>query len=437
MAGTNEHLKALSNRPSKLFVETTTRCNLRCPICLKQSGNDNRAEGDLSLDLFSRLEAAFPALDALILNGIGEPTLHPNLETFIRRARALMPAGGLIGFQSNGVFINERRASSLINAGLDRICLSVEACSKELFETLRLGGEADVISRALSSLQSAKKKTGRMEVQVGIEFVCTRSNIDELPSVLQWAAGLGATFAIVSQLLPYNPITVGEATYDTNTSSALDFLQSWLQRARRTRLDLRRYPDLFMKPKRSSPEEEVVALVREMVADAYNKGVSLHVDRLLRRDADYLEHVSQVFSESSEVAKDGGLALELPEVVPRGQRRCDFVEEGSAFISWDGKIHPCYFLWHQGRCYLGGCAKNVEPVVFGSVADEDLQSVWNVSAFRSFREEVIRYDFPFCFDCNFALCDLVQTGHFEQDCHIGTVPCGACMWCTGLFNCMR
>jgi hypothetical protein len=28
-------------------------------------------------------------------------------------------------------------------------------------------------------------------------------------------------------------------------------------------------------------------------------------------------------------------------------------------------------------------------------------------------------------------------GEFEQDCHIGRVPCAACLWCTGPFQCLR
>jgi hypothetical protein len=42
----------------------------------------------------------------------------------------------------------------------------------------------------------------------------------------------------------------------------------------------------------------------------------------------------------------------------------------------------------------------------------------------------------FGFDCGFALCDYVGVEHFEQDCCLEQVPCGACLWCTGLFQCL-
>ena len=58
------------------------------------------------------------------------------------------------------------------------------------------------------------------------------------------------------------------------------------------------------------------------------------------------------------------------------------------------------------------------------------------AASRSFRERVLGYRFPFCFDCGFALCDYVAVEDFEQDCHLEQVPCGSCLWCTGLFQCL-
>src|SRR5512142_1119827 len=95
-------LPALREHPSRLFVETTTRCNLACPMCVKQSGGSALREGDLSPVTFAALEPAFPYLESLVLNGIGEPLLHPRLEQFIDWAKECMPSRSWVGFQSNG-----------------------------------------------------------------------------------------------------------------------------------------------------------------------------------------------------------------------------------------------------------------------------------------------------------------------------------------------
>ncbi|HTP29819.1 MAG TPA: SPASM domain-containing protein, partial [Anaeromyxobacteraceae bacterium] len=88
------------------------------------------------------------------------------------------------------------------------------------------------------------------------------------------------------------------------------------------------------------------------------------------------------------------------------------------------------------RCYVGGFEKKVKPTVFGNLASEDILEIWNSREFRRFRGEVIHYDFPFCYDCSVALCDYAQAEDFEQDCFLRTVPCGACMWCSGIFKCL-
>src|SRR5574342_1362767 len=99
-------LPALRNHPSKLFVETTTRCNMKCQMCVKQTMGSGLVEGDLSLSTFEAIEPALPNAEALILNGIGEPLLHPDLEGFIRRAKGLMPDGSWVGFQTNGLLLD-------------------------------------------------------------------------------------------------------------------------------------------------------------------------------------------------------------------------------------------------------------------------------------------------------------------------------------------
>jgi hypothetical protein len=79
----------------------------------------------------------------------------------------------------------------------------------------------------------------------------------------------------------------------------------------------------------------------------------------------------------------------------------------------------------------------VHPRVFGTLEERGILEIWNDLEFRSFREDVIRYDYPYCSSCSLAPCDYVQTEEFEQDCHIRNVQCGSCMWCMGVFQCLR
>jgi putative metalloenzyme radical SAM/SPASM domain maturase len=428
---------ALREHPSKLFVEVTTRCNLNCAMCVKQTDGGGEREGDLSMPLFGALAPAFPHLEALILNGVGEPLLHPQLEEMVRAARERMPAEGWVGFQSNGHLLTDARAASLVSAGLGRICLSIDGVSPETFRKVRKGGEIEGVERALAAMASAKKRLGRPDLQVGVEFVVLRDNVRELPDALRWSAARGASFAIVTHVLPYDPHHGKQIAFDMNTDEAVAIFREWEEKSRRDGSDIRRYFEVLWKYSKTPEEARVLDFVEAMKADAMGRGVFLDMKKLLSADRGHIDDVAGVFAEAEEVARKEGLDLRLPGVSLKEKRSCSFVEEGGAFVSWEGAVSPCYFLWHRYTCFAHGWKQPVHPKVFGKVGARGILEIWNDPGFRAFREDVIRYDYPYCSSCSLAPCDYVQTDAFEQDCHIRNVQCGSCMWCMGVFQCLR
>ena len=428
---------ALREHPGKLFVEVTTRCNMNCAMCVKQTDGGGEPEGDLSMPLFETLAPAFRGLEALILNGVGEPLLHPRLEEMIRAARERMPGEGWIGFQSNGLLLTGARAESLASAGLDRVCFSIDGVSPETFRKVRGGGEIEGVERALAAIAAAKNRCGRPDLQVGVEFVVMRGNLRELPDALRWSAARGATFAIVTHVLPYDLYHGKEAAFDRNTDEAIAIFREWEEKGRREGSDIHRYFDILWKYSKTPEEARVLRFVEAMKADAAGRGVFLDMKKLLSADRGRVDEIAGVFAEAAEVARNEGLDLRLPGVSLKEKRSCSFVEEGGAFVSWQGAVSPCYFLWHRYSCFAHGWKQSVQPKVFGKLGERGILEIWNDREFRAFRESVLRYDYPYCSSCSLAPCDYVQTEEFEQDCHIRNVQCGSCMWCMGVFQCMR
>lgn len=427
----------LREHPSKLFVEVTSRCNMSCAMCVKQTSGGADPEGDLSMPLFRALAPAFPGLDAFILNGVGEPLLHPQLEEMIRAARERMPTEGWVGFQSNGLLLTDARAVSLASAGLDRVCFSIDGVSPETFRKIREGGEIEGVERALAAMAAAKKRCGRPDLQVGVEFVVMRGNLRELPDALRWSAARGATFAIVTHVLPYDLYHGKEAAFERNTDEAIAIFRKWEETGRREGSDIHRYFDILWKYAKTPEEAKVLKFVEAMRADAMGRGVFLDMKKLLSADRGHVDEIAGVFAEAEEVARKEGLDLRLPGVSLKEKRKCSFVEEGGAFVSWQGAVSPCYFLWHRYSCFAHGWKQPVQPKVFGKLEERGILEIWNDREFRAFRESVIRYDYPYCTSCSLAPCDYVQTEEFEQDCHIRNVQCGSCMWCMGVFQCLR
>lgn len=429
-------IPALRSYPSRLFVETTSRCNLNCFMCMKQTGGTSCADGDLTLETFAALEPLIPRLDALVLNGIGEPLLNLHLEKFVSRAKAILPSQGWVGFQSNGLLLTSLRAISLTNAGLDRICLSLDGVTPDTFRSVRAGGELAGLDHALGAMEKAKSLCGRPELQVGVEFVVMRDNLRELPAALRWAAQRQASFAIVSHLLPYDEAHAGQCSYDLCTDEALTLFHIWQDKARVAGIEISRYFDLLWKYSRTPDEQRIVDFVTAMKAEAQSRGTTLDLKRLLSFDYGRHTELYDVFAEAREVAAEIGIELRLPELAPRQQHTCDFVRQGGAFVSWNGNVHPCYYLWHQCRSYAGGWLHPVQPRVFGNLAEKGLLEIWNSPEFRTYREHVLQANYPFCPGCPSAPCDYIQAEPFSQDCYLNSEPCGACLWSSGQFQCL-
>jgi len=114
----------------------------------------------------------------------------------ISPAKRHMPETGWIGFQTNGSLLDWPSARSLIEAGTDKICLSVDSLSPALFRRTRSCGELAMVDRALGAVNLARSEIDARHVQFGIEFVLMKGNFRELPAVIAWAAQRGASFVI-------------------------------------------------------------------------------------------------------------------------------------------------------------------------------------------------------------------------------------------------
>lgn len=424
--------------PARLYAEITTRCNLRCRMCVKQAEGCRIPEGDMPAGVFEGLVSCLPHLDALVLNGIGEPLLHPRLPEMVRTARRHMRPDADIGFQTNGLPLTPQLARELVDAGVDRICLSVDSLATATREVLHGGADAGSVGRAADMLREAANGRAR-PLRLGVEFVLMRDNADELPDVVRWAAARGASFFIVTHVLPYDAASAAQSLFVPDTDEARAFFAGRVAEAARQGLDLRRYSEVVWKFLKSPEEKALTDFVLRMGQDAAERGVSLHVKRLLAGLDAPVPDLEPLFAAARAVAEEAGLELRLPRTAPSVERRCDFVEDAAAFVTADGGAHPCYFLWHRYACFMDGESKQVFPRTFGNVAASSLENLWNGAEWRTFRDEVRAYRYPDCTNCPSGPCDDITgaLGEFDIDCHGVSVPCGHCPWCLGGVQCLR
>jgi AdoMet-dependent heme synthase len=197
--------------------ELTQACNLACRHC-RASAVHSPPPGELSTDECLALidHIASFASPTLILTG-GEPLLRPDLFTLARRAT---DHGLRVVAAVNGVLLDADRARRFLEAGVQRISISLDG--KDAAAHDRLRGVDGAFEGALRGIAAARKAALPFQINTTV----TRENVDELPEILDLAIRLGAVGHHIFLLVPtgraanYTGLELDAARYE----AVLDWL---------------------------------------------------------------------------------------------------------------------------------------------------------------------------------------------------------------------
>ena len=178
-----------------LRISLTDLCSLRCTYCMPAEGLDWLTKSQrLSDDEIVRLATLFVSLGVrtIRLTG-GEPLVHPTLPQVVARLAALDPRPEL-ALTTNGVTL-ARHARKLVDAGLDRINVSLDTLDRERFRALtRRDRLADVLDGV-----AAARDAGLSPIKVNAVLV-RDGNLDEAPDLLAWALREGHRLRFIEHM---------------------------------------------------------------------------------------------------------------------------------------------------------------------------------------------------------------------------------------------
>lgn len=210
--------------PRSLYVETTSRCNSKCQTCILTFGGREPA-ADLTWERFRRIVDQFPILERVLLHGIGEPLLNPDLPCMVDH---LKERGATVIFNSNAITLTERRAETLIAAGLDELRVSLDATTSETYARIRGVDAFDKVVDNLERLDARKRAQAVSHPRVSLWFTALRDNVDEIARLVPLARRVGAG-GIYLQRLVHNGL--GLATAEQSLYARLGPRQGELIRA--------------------------------------------------------------------------------------------------------------------------------------------------------------------------------------------------------------
>ena len=199
-------LPALPPLPRSLYLETTSRCNSLCQTCILTFGG-REPQKDLGWEDFRRVVDQFPALDRVLLHGIGEPLLNRDLPRMVAHLKA---RGATVLFNSNVITLGPRVGRALIEAGLDELRVSLDATSAATYARVRGVDAFARVVRNLEAFAALRDALGATAPRVSLWFTALRDNIEEIPGLVPLAARAGAS-GIHLQRLVYNGLGLATA----------------------------------------------------------------------------------------------------------------------------------------------------------------------------------------------------------------------------------
>ena len=160
-------------RPVQMNLELTTKCPLHCPQCYVHLNTGEELPREEAL--YWLREAARSGVRHVNLSG-GETLCYPYLDDLLRECRSL---GLVSNIALSGAYVTRRRLGELLEAGADRIFVSLNGSTREINEQTRDGYELAI--HALELLRELHFS------QTTINFVMHRCNADDLGAMIELA----------------------------------------------------------------------------------------------------------------------------------------------------------------------------------------------------------------------------------------------------------
>lgn len=182
------HVKGL---PYYVMLEPTSHCNLHCPMCARTIlGVESRKPTQMDISTFNAIFRKLAPYQMLIAFwNFGEPLLNEDLFEMIRVADRKRIISAIT---TNGVLLDERKASLLVGSGLDYIAISLDAGRPETYRKYRPEGKFETVVSGIEFLSRERRRQQRGNPFIEVTCLVMRDNEMELDILKAIAMRSGA-----------------------------------------------------------------------------------------------------------------------------------------------------------------------------------------------------------------------------------------------------
>ncbi len=175
--------------PVSLSFEPTTSCNLRCPECPSGLRAFTRPTGMLDNSFFRKtIDEMHRELLYLIFYFQGEPYLNPGFLDMVKYAadKKIYTATS-----TNAHYLNNDNARKTVESGLDRLIISIDGTTQEVYEQYRKGGRLDKVLEGARNMVKWKKQLNSKTPFIVFQFLVVKPNEHQVEDVKKLAVDIG------------------------------------------------------------------------------------------------------------------------------------------------------------------------------------------------------------------------------------------------------
>ncbi len=189
-------------QPISISIEPTTACNLRCPECPSGMRQFSRKTGNLKTDLFEKIINQLSKRTLwLTLYFQGEPYINPDFFELIKIAHSKKIHTST---STNAHFLNPDNAIKTVESGLDRIIISIDGTTQEVYEQYRKAGSLEKVIEGTKNLIEARKKLHSATPNIIFQFLVVKPNEHQIEEIEQLGKTIGVDEVVFKSAQVYD-----------------------------------------------------------------------------------------------------------------------------------------------------------------------------------------------------------------------------------------
>ena len=169
---------------SKYFeIETTNKCNAKCPMCSIDNFSNREFKDALWMKIIDEMDKHSDFIEKVALFRDGEPLLDNKIEQRVKDLRRI----GIktVSFSTNGKLLTQERGKSLIEAGLNEIMLSTDGITKSTFEKVRKGLKFEQVTKNFVDFIALRDRI-KADLRICVRMALQPDNEEELKDWLKF-----------------------------------------------------------------------------------------------------------------------------------------------------------------------------------------------------------------------------------------------------------